>query len=320
MSCHIGTNEGSGHQDVPTSLMRVKRRSLVNRSKVEYATWGVNHVQGCTHGCLYCYAKTEAKAHGRVACDEDWSSPKLVAHAAWQVERELDRMRKMPDRVHLSFTTDPFMRDPNTGELIQEIADTTLDIIETINHYGIPVTVLTKGVYPEFDVRPLHSDNHYGITAVSLNDEYRAVWEPNAAPVRDRIEGLRRLSAQAAWTWVSMEPYPTPNIDMSARDPAPLLDELSFADKFIFGRLNYTKAVTEYLKNVDPDFYEHIAAQVGLWCRTHNKRIHFKRGTPLHREDTVDLLEAGPWRKVRVLVEQRTEPSMQRVKVNVIKV
>lgn len=275
---------------VQQPLETVERKSLVNPSKVEYGTWGVNHVFGCSHGCLYCYATSQAKVYGRVDTYETWCQPKLVAGAADLVRKELKRKRNPVDRVHLSFTTDPFMWDASTQSPQREIAAVSLEIIQAINEAGIPVTVLTKGVYPDFDVRQLHPNNQYGITAVSLGEAYRQEWEPNTPPVTARMASLRTLSHAGARTWVSVEPYPTPNIDETAGDILPLLEELTFIDKFIFGRLNYTPQVTEYLKSVDATFYERIAADVVEWCASNDKPLHIKRRTPLHDPETATIL------------------------------
>lgn len=311
------------HHDLGSPLgLPVTRRSLLNESKVEYATHGVNHVQGCSHNCVYCYARTEAMHHGRVCSHAEWKRPRLVADAVEQVRRELAGKRKPVARVHLSFTTDSFMWDAEREQPVEEIAEATLGIIRAINEHGVPVTVLTKGIYPEIDVRSLHPDNHYGITVVSLSEDFRKDWEPGTPPVSDRIAGLRRIAERAAWTWVSVEPYPTPNIDPTASRITPLLGELDFADKFIFGGLNYTPAVSQYLKRVDPDFYLTVAREIELWCRTRGKGLHIKKKTPLHREETLDILSAGNTRKILVVVEKPSseEPVARPVRVNVVRV
>ena len=52
----------------------------------------------------------------------------------------------------------------------------------------------------------------YGITLVSLNEEFRKEMEPNTAIFSDRINALKKLHNAGCYTWVSIEPYPTPNI------------------------------------------------------------------------------------------------------------
>lgn len=279
----------TGNAPAVGCIAPLTKKSLVNKSKVEYATLGVNHAQGCLHQCVYCYGCKEAKGHGRIDSTEAWAEILIVKNAAERVGRELDRRRKPVDRIHLSFTTDPFMWDAEAEAPVAEIVQSTLDVVQTINERGIPVTLLTKGIYPEIDTRELHPGNHYGITAVSLNEDFRREFEPGAPSVADRIAGLRPLADQGAWTWVSMEPHPTPNMDPTASDIVPLLEELSFIDKFIYGRLNYMTEATMYLKT-DPEFYLRMAMQVESWCRANGKGLHIKESTPLHSPDTVGLL------------------------------
>lgn len=276
----------------------IERRQLIGRSKVEYATWAVNHIQNCLHDCGYCYGRTGSKAQGKIACDADWVNAALVRGAVEQVDGELSRKRVKPDRIHLCFMSDPYMWDAGSGAPVAEVADTTTRMIEVINSHGIPVTVLTKGVYPELDLSTLHPDNQYGITVVSLNEEYRLEWEPGSAATIDRIASLKRLSDQGARTWVSIEPWPTPNIDPTSVDIRPVLEALAFVDKFIFGRMNYMPIVTEYLKG-DPDFFERVACQFLSWCRENDKAYHVKSGTPGHQAETLGVMSSDYVRQIR---------------------
>jgi len=264
------------------SLATITRKSLLYRSKVEYGGWTANHVLGCSHGCRYpCYAMTLAKRTGRVTTYEDWLEPRLVSNALELLEGELRRYAGQIDSVHLCFTTDPFMYDTSAGVPLGPIASATMAIIRRLNRDDIPVTVLTKGVFPvelEVEVPELHPDNQFGISLVSLSESYRAEWEPGAAAAELRIASLRRLSAAGARTWISAEPYPTPNIDATAPEIEALLDEVRFVDKIVFGKWNYNRLVTEYDRQ--HSFYAQLSPQVTDWCQRHQKRLHIKTGTP----------------------------------------
>lgn len=52
--------------------------------------------------------------------------------------------------------------------------------------------VITKGVLPIF-LADLSKENVYGITLVSLDEDYREEYEPNAAPLADRLAALKAL-------------------------------------------------------------------------------------------------------------------------------
>ena len=116
--------------------------------------------------------------------------------------------------------------------------------LKKLNGSGIRCTVLTKGVLPA-ELAQLSPENEYGITLVSLEDEYRERMEPGAAPVKQRLEALQELHNAGCKTWVSIEPYPTPNI--ISQNLLDLLEEISFVDKIIFGRTNYCKEVSAYV-------------------------------------------------------------------------
>ena len=150
----------------------------------------------------------------------------------------------------------------------------SIAIIKKLNDAGIKCTVLTKGILP-IELAQLSPENEYGISLVSLDEGFRRVMEPNAAPYIDRIQALYNLHKAGFKTWVSMEPYPTPNF--IEQNLGELLEAVSFCDKIIFGRLNYNGRVSEYkdFRN----FYNECATQVIDFCNTYNKQYHIKNGT-----------------------------------------
>ena len=108
----------------------------------------------------------------------------------------------------------------------QDICEASTKIIEKANTFGIRCSVLTKGVLPiELSKMPL--DNEYGITVVTLDEDFRKEMEPGAAPMEDRICALEELSKRGCYTWISIEPYPTPNIYNQSLDK--LLERVSLS-------------------------------------------------------------------------------------------
>src|SRR3989338_2483060 len=226
------------------NLASVTRRSLLYKSKVEYADYCINHVEGCSHGCKFpCYAFNLAKRFGKVKTYNDWCKPKLVKNALELLDKEIPKYKNEIKFVHLCFMTDPFMyRYP-------EIADITLKIINKLNSYGIKCTVLTKGIYPLAltNTKKYSGENEYGITLVSLDSKFKERFEPNSAPYMGRIKALKRLHDTGLKTWVSMEPYPTPNL--VKQNLYDMLKKISFVDNIIFGKLNYNCESTAYEKD-----------------------------------------------------------------------
>ena len=155
-----------------------------------------------------------------------------------------------------------------------DISNLSLNCIKKINSYGIPCTALTKGLLPQ-ELENLSKNNEYGITLISLNEDFRKEMEPGSAPYKDRIERLKYLHNKGCKTWVSIEPYPTPNF--IEQDLSDILKELSFVDKIIFGRLNYNAKVSQY-KNYK-QFFNDMANIVIDFCKLNNKQYHIKDGT-----------------------------------------
>ena len=260
---------------------KIRRKSLLYKSRVEYGSWTINHVAGCVHGCKFpCYAFSMSKRFGRTGSYEDWRKPKIVVNALELLEKEIPKYREQIDFVHLSFMTDPFMYDSQTGELIPEIKELTLKIVEMLNKADIPATILTKGFYPDEILNGRFSkDNEYGITLVSLSDEFQQRFEPFSSTYERRIGSLKKLHDSGLKTWVSIEPYPTPNLDKTAGDNIEdLLESVKFVDKLIFGKLNYNIEASRFPGN--RDFYMKTVEKVVDFCEAHGIRYHIKSGTP----------------------------------------
>lgn len=247
----------------------IERKSMLYKTKVEYGDYTMNHVMGCAHGCRYpCYAFLTARRFRKVESYDDWVAPHLVSNTLEILDKEIPRLKSKIKSVQLCFTTDPFMYR------YDEIAQMSIAAIAKLNEAGIKCTVLTKGLLPEV-LASLSDDNEYGITLISLNEDYRMSTEPGAAPCEERLSALRKLHDLGCKTWVSIEPYPTPNL--LDQDLIPILEAISFTDKIIFGRTNYNKEVSSFTEH--KTFYSKKAREVMHFCKAHRIKCHIKTGT-----------------------------------------
>ena len=253
-------------------MKTILRKTLLYQSRVEYADFCINHVEGCAHGCTFpCYAMMMKKRCGIIKSYKEWLQPKIVANALELMEKEIPRYRHKIKFVHLCFSTDPFMYK------YPEVADLTLKIIERLNKDKIYCTVLTKGIYPKVlaNTKKYGENNEYGITIVSLDEKFKKRFEPYSASYKDRIKSLKYLNKKGLKTWISMEPYPTPNLIQ--QDLQKILKEISFVDKIIFGKLNYNVKSSQFSAN--RDFYYNCAKIVIEFCKNKGIEYHIKYGT-----------------------------------------
>lgn len=270
-----------------TDITTISRKSLLYKTKVEYGDWTINHIVGCMHGCQFpCYAMLMARKFGWVKNYEDWRKIKIVSNALELLEKEIIKYKSKINFVHLCFMSDPFMYDCCNKELVPEIKELTLQIIEKLNKENIRVTTLTKGMYPKeiLNRQRFLQGNEYGITLVSLNNNFKKEYEPFSSDYEDRINSLKMLSQAGLNTWVSIEPYPTPTIDETASDIDNILNKIKFVNKIIFGKLNYNK-----LANNRDYFYQKMAAKVIAFCKENNIKYHIKRGTTSNECNTKNI-------------------------------
>ena len=250
-------------------MKSITRKTMLYKTGVEYGDYTMNHVLGCAHGCKYpCYAYMMKKRFGEVSSYEDWLEPRIVSNTLELLDEEIPRLKDKIQSVQLCFTTDPFMYN------YQEIAAMSIVAIRKLNASNIKCTVLTKGILP-IELAECSLDNEYGITLISLDEKYRKRMEPGSAPYTERIQALRALSERGCKTWVSIEPYPTPNL--IEQDLSVILESVAFADKIIFGRTNYSKEVSAYKKH--KDFYNRCVEQVIDFCNKQGIAYHIKDGT-----------------------------------------
>ncbi len=250
-------------------LKKVVRKTMLYKTGVEYGDYTVNHIIGCCHGCAYpCYAYMMAHRFGNAKNLDEWCEFQICDNAVEILKKELIKSHSKIKSVQLCFSTDPFMYGH------PEVAEVSIEIIKEINKYNIPCYILTKGVLPK-ELAELSKINYYGITYVSYKDEFKDRYEHFAAPLDERLTALKYLNEKGCKTWISIEPYPTPNI--IDQDIYVLLNKISFVDRIVFGRLHYNKVVSQYKEY--QKFYNECAEIVTKFCINKNIDYHIKNKT-----------------------------------------
>lgn len=185
----------------------VRARSLLNRvpgaSRMPFE-WTVNPYRGCSHACVYCFAR---KTHSYLDLDTgaDFDSQIVVKVNAPEVlRRELGSRRWRGEHVAMGTNVDCYQRAEGRYRLMP-------GILTALRDYANPFSILTKGTLILRDLELLRSAAAISDIGVSVSvgfvDErlWRTVEPGTPAPER-RLEVVRTLSAHGIASGVLMAP------------------------------------------------------------------------------------------------------------------
>ena len=171
----------------------VNAKSALNRvpgaSQVPFE-WTVNPYRGCTHACVYCFARG---THTYLEFDSgnDFDTQIVVkVNVAEVLRRELSRPSWRRDHVALGTNTDPYQRAEGRYRLMP-------GIIGALGDSGTPFSILTKGTVLSRDL-PLLSAAPVPVgIAVSLavmDPQLQATLEPGTPGPRARLDLIKRIT------------------------------------------------------------------------------------------------------------------------------
>ena len=152
----------------------------------------VNPYRGCSHGCVYCYARPTHEYLGYSA-GLDFETKILVKRRAPEMLREaLSRPSWKPRVVAMSGVTDPYQ--PAEARL-----GVTRGCLEVLRDFRNPVAIITKNRLVARDADVLADLASHGAAAVlvsitSLDRSLQRVLEPRTSTPSGRLETVRRLA------------------------------------------------------------------------------------------------------------------------------
>lgn len=154
----------------------------------------INPYKGCEHGCAYCYARP-THAYLDLSPGLDFES-RIYAKpdAAKLLRQAFDRPSYRPEVIALGANTDPY-------QPVERKLKITRQILEVMQQYRHPVTIVTKSALIERDIDILAEMAQRGLAEVavsvtSLNKELCRRLEPRATAPQRRLQTIRQLTGQ----------------------------------------------------------------------------------------------------------------------------
>ncbi|MDT0454320.1 Rv2578c family radical SAM protein [Streptomyces sp. DSM 41527] len=210
-SALFGTDIVSRTVDTPEfrgiTFHEVRARSIVNRvpgaSRMPFE-WTVNPYRGCSHACVYCFAR---KTHSYLDLDtgQDFDSQIVVkVNAPELLRRELAGRRWRGDHIAMGTNVDCYQRAEGRYQLMP-------GIITALRDYANPFSILTKGTLILRDLALLQQAAEVTDVGISVSVGFldRELWrtvEPGTPAPERRLNVVRTLTAHGIPCAVLMAP------------------------------------------------------------------------------------------------------------------
>lgn len=206
---------------VGLELLHVRAKRVVNRvpaaSRMPFR-WTVNAYRGCSHACVYCFARPTHEYLG-LGAGEDFERRIVVkVNAVERVRAEVAAPRWGGEHIAMGTNTDPYQTAEGRYRL-------TRGIVEALTEAGNPFSILTKStlVLRDLDVLREAALRMPVMVNLSIGTLDREVWrttEPGTPNPLRRVDAVARLNAAGIPCGVLIAPV-LPGI---SDDPAMLED------------------------------------------------------------------------------------------------
>ena len=177
----------------------------------EWSDFSFNMVEGCSHDCVYCYAKAAAIKRG-IKTSENWKE---------EVVRPFKHMGKKDGVVMF-----PTQHDitPNTEYECTQALKYLLEVGNKVLLVSKPHYEIIKNLCKEFEE---YKDSlEFRFTIGSTRDSTLKLWEPNAPDFEERFASLMYAHMSEFRTSVSCEPMLDAHVEDVVEKVSPFADEI----------------------------------------------------------------------------------------------
>lgn len=208
---HVELEPVPGDPDDPdprtkTQYFRDRARSILARNDSPDIPFNVsiNCYRGCSHGCIYCYARPNHEFLG-FSAGLDFETRIMVKEDAPELlRRELSSPRWRPEVIAMSGVTDPY-------QPVERKLGLTRGCLEVLAEARNPVSIVTKNHLVTRDADLLGELARYGAALVflsitTLDPKLQRVMEPRTSIPARRLDAIRELSAAGIPTGVMVAP------------------------------------------------------------------------------------------------------------------
>ena len=179
---------------IPTTVTALRARTIISKNQSPDIGFerSINPYNGCSHGCIYCYARPSHAYLGLSPGLDFESRIFFKPDAARLLEQELSGRKYVCKRIHVGGNTDPYQPDERTLKI-------TRGVLEVMQRFNQPFSVITKSILITRDLDilgPMGRDKLATafISVTTLDRALARTMEPRAATPARRLEAIARLA------------------------------------------------------------------------------------------------------------------------------
>lgn len=188
------------------SLTAMKSKSIISRNDSPDIGFdqSINPYVGCSHGCIYCYARPSHAYMGLSPGVDFESRIFFKPDAAVLLEKALSKKGYQPRFIQLGANTDPYQPADQRLRISRQV-------IEVLGRFRHPLAITTKSALVTRDLdllAPMAADNlaMVSMSVTTLDRRLARAMEPRASTPERRLAAIGQLSAAGVPTAVGFSP------------------------------------------------------------------------------------------------------------------
>ncbi|KIC56066.1 DNA repair photolyase [Brevundimonas nasdae] len=191
---------------VQTIVTPLRSRTIISNNQSPDIGFdrSINTYKGCSHGCIYCYARP-AHAYLGLSPGLDFETRIFSKpDAAVLLEQELAAKKYICKRIHIGGDTDPYQPDEKGLRI-------TRGVLEVVSRFNQPVSIITKSnlIIRDIDILGPMARGKLASAFVSITTLDRSLaraMEPRASTPAKRLEAISRLAEAGVPVGVGFAP------------------------------------------------------------------------------------------------------------------
>ncbi|MFC1651888.1 radical SAM protein [Patescibacteria group bacterium] len=229
-------------------IEEIKSKTALNpiKSRVMPFDWDLNVYRGCTHSCVYCFARYTHEYLGHSGAKDFDQMIKIKTNIPEILEKQINSKRFKGGTISIGGISDVY-------QPLEKKYKLTRKCLEVILEKGNDISICTKSplILRDLDLlKKINQKNFCAIafTVTTLNQKIASKIEPFAPKVKDRIEAMKKIKKAGIPVGLHLMPV-MPGLTDSEKDLRKLLKlvkEIKI-DYIVYGNLGVRPCVRKIL-------------------------------------------------------------------------